>query len=223
MPRGKPYRKRSHNNHRRPGYVACGRMVYGDAQKALALATRLKGLVNVEFKFLDHIAVSTVSATPTIIQITNAAVGDTAETRDGDQVKLTSIYLNYIITLNASATASTMRVMLIKDSQTNGAIYTAAQLFADSTANDNLVSPLNLDNKYRFKVLYDRNHIVSSTGKSIIHLKKYIKVSDKIRYGGAAGDITDLNSASYSILAVSNEATNQPTFQRSFRVRFVDN
>ncbi len=47
MPRN--YRKK----YSRPGYGACGKMVYGDAQKALAMAKSVKRLINVEIKNHD--------------------------------------------------------------------------------------------------------------------------------------------------------------------------
>ncbi len=215
--------KRKSNGYKRPGYYSCGRMVLGDAGKALKLARHLKTLVNVEQKFNDTLVASTIGTTMTIDQLTNLSVGDTSSTRDGDQVKFMSIDLNYHIVINASATASEVRVILIEDKQTNGVIFTSAMLLEDDSANDALVSPLNLDNKFRFNILYDRNHQVSISGAQRVHIKKFFTVQKKVRYSLAAGNLTDIRSSSYALCLISNEGTNLPSVRRSIRLRFVDN
>lgn len=113
--------------------------------------------------------------------------------------------------------------MVVCDKQTNGVIYTPAQLLAAISNVGTLVSPLNLDNKYRFRVLYDKCFTLSKGGIETRYLKWYREINSKIRYGGNAGDITDLDSVSYSIFVVASEPTNEPSHTRQFRIRFVDN
>lgn len=77
-----PYKKRS--SYKRPGYKSCGRMVYGDAKKALVLARGIKRLINVEVKNFDtqqnNVVITNV---PVIVQLTNIPTGDTTNSRDG--------------------------------------------------------------------------------------------------------------------------------------------
>ncbi len=216
---------RKRNGYRkRPGYMACGKMVMSDARKALSIARATKALLNVEYKFLDTIVTAgSVGTSPVINQLTNIVQGDGGSSRDGNQVKVVGIYLNYLCTINASATNTQIRVLLVHDSQTNGAIYTSGDLLSDITAVDSIVAPLNLDNKYRFKVLYDRVHHLSDNGNQSISFKKFFKTNSRIRFDGTAGDITDLTSSSYSIMFVSNEATNVAAVTRNLRLRFIDN
>ena len=47
-----PYRK-TYKKNSRPGYKACGRMVYSDAKKALSIARGVRRLINVEIKNFD--------------------------------------------------------------------------------------------------------------------------------------------------------------------------
>ncbi len=223
MPRHykKKYTRKSH----RPGYVACGRMVASDAQKALAMAKYLKGIVNVEFKHLDNAQTNlTMPATVgTIVQLTNVVLGDTSITRDGSNIKIVSIYLEYDITQHVTATATACRVMFVHDRQTNQAIFTTADLLHDVTAIDVINSPRNLDNTSRFQVLYDKKHYLSDTNNLITSGKFHKKVQFKLRYDANAGTIADLTQSSLALVVFSNEATNAPTFHGFIRLRYVDN
>lgn len=205
-------------------YKRSGNKYINYGLKALKIAQYLKSVLNVEFK--EHNVQATAEALPTtgiITQLTNIAQGDTKSTRDGDQVKLTQIYVNGIIQKHASATATSVRILLVMDKQTNGAIYTLADLLEDTSASDNIVSANNLDNKFRFKVLYDKVFNVSNSGESRRKYKIFKKLPIKIRYDGNAGDITDITSWSLSLVAIADEATNTPGHTFFARLRFVDN
>lgn len=220
-----PYKKRyTKKRNGRPGYRACGKMVYSDAAKALAMAKYLKGVVNVEFKNHDIQATSDALAiTPAITQLTNIAIGDTTNTRDGSNLKLVSLLFNYTLISSASAVSTHVRVMLVHDRQTNEAIYAIADLLADTSANDNIVSPRNLDNGHRFNVLYDRVHSLSVGGNSTKNYKFFKKLQLKIRYDNAAAAITSLTQSSLSLVTMTNEPTNVPVITHNIRLRYVDN
>ncbi len=217
------YRKRK--TYRRPGYKACGRMVYSDARKALTIARGVKSLLNVEFKFFDSQVTNTeILSTPQLFQLTNVVQGDGGSNRDGNQIKVVGNLLKYSVTMDASAVTSQLRVMLVLDKQTNGAIAIAADVLEDITVFDAIVSPLNLDNKYRFRILYDKVHLFSNAGANKLHYRdKYIKMSERIRYDGTAGNITDITSSSLFLLVVSSTGAQGPDFVLHNRVRFLDN
>ncbi len=101
-------------------YKACGRMVMGDAAKALAMATRLKRLVNIEIKNFD-VQQSQVSipSTALINQLTNIPIGDITNQRDGSQCKVVGIEMSYTINISVSATQTSIRMILVHDRQTN--------------------------------------------------------------------------------------------------------
>ncbi len=217
------YKKRTFKS-RRPGYKACGRMVAGDAAKALSIARGIKRLINVEIKNFDtQLTQVTVTDTPVITQLTNIGQGDTTITRDGSQIKMIGFELNYFITRSASSDFTIVRVMVVLDKQTNQAIYTAADLLADVTAQDNVIAPRNLNNKKRFTVLYDRKHSIGSGGAGSIVVKKYFKKEIMFRYDANTPSIADMTQNSLSMLCVSNEVTNDPGLTLHARVRFVDN
>ncbi len=220
-----PYKKKAYKRKpSRPGYVSCGKMVYSDAAKALAMAKYLKSVVNVEYKNFDtQTLASGINQTPAIVQLTNIAQGDTTITRDGASIKIVSIRFVYNITANASAPVTHIRVMVVCDKQTNQAIYTAGDLLQDATPNDALISPRNLNNSRRFNVLYDKTHVFSNSGRNGGHFEFHKKLQLKIRYDASTPSIADLTEVSLSLLLVSNQQTNFPSMDHSTRLRYVDN
>ncbi len=219
MPRN--YRKKSY----RPGYRSCGKMVYGDAQKALRIAQSVKALLNVEVKNFDvQLNSSVITDAIGITQLCNIPQGDTSNTRDGSQVKMIGYEFNYFIQQSSAAVnADFIRVMLVVDKQTNQAIYLAADLLDDITNLDSIVTPRNLDNMKRFTVLYDRVHILSKGGTNGAHVKKYFKKDLLIRYDASTSAIADLTSNSISLLTVASTASNDPAITFFGRLRYVDN
>ncbi len=218
MPRN--YRKKS-----RPGYGSCAKMVYGDAQKALAIAKSVKSLINVEVKNFDFVQTETaVTDTVGISQLCNIPQGDTTNTRDGAQIKMLGYELNYLIRMSVSAdTATYIRIMLVLDKQTNQAVYVNTDLLEDVTNTDAILSPRNLDNMRRFSVLYDRTHVLSPGGSQGVVVKKYIKRNILIRYDASTSAIADLTSNSLSLIQVGSQVTNDPLITVFGRLRYVDN
>lgn len=217
MPYKKSYKKR-------PGYKACGKMVYGDAKKALAIAKSVKSMINVEYNIRDTVLTSLSSpVVGTIEQLTNMGQGDSNILRDGNQVKYTHIQLKYFFTINASATETCCRIILVHDKQTNGAIYLTSALLANVSAFDNVNSPFNENFRRRFKILYDRVHDLSIDGNAIGRGQKFLKINLPVRYNGTGSTITALTESSLSLVHLSTEATNTPTFHAFVRLLFVDN
>ncbi len=220
----KRYTKRRRYQKSRSGrYLGYAGTAVSTASKALAVAYGIKKLMNVEFKFHDVQTTTTLNDAPAIIQLTNIPQGDTDQSRDGAQVKLTRLSIKYTIAMNASANASHVRVMLVHDKQTNQAIYAATDLLSDVTVNDSIVSQLNLDNKYRFHVLYNRVHNFSVTGKQLTYQEVNKEIDMRLRFDNSTPSIADLTSSSLSLLFVSNEPTNQPSLTLFARLRYVDN
>ncbi len=214
MPRRRFRRKR------RPGrmaiYRAAGSQLKRDVYK-------LKRLINVEFKFHDAQLNATKGTTPTINQLSLLSQGDTTVTRDGSQVKCLSLQFSYILTMHASAVATQVRVMLIKDKQTNQSIYVPADVIDDATTPGNLVSPYNRDNRKRFTIMYDRLHVLTSGSARSVAKGLKLRQDQILRYDANDGTIADMTQSSYSVMIVGSEATNAPTVVFFSRLNFVDN
>ncbi len=213
-----PARRKSHRKRRRRiDYVDVGKQIYRDVVK-------LKRFINVEFKFHDvQLTAAALAVAPVITQLSNIDQGDTTLTRDGAQLKCLSLQLSYSLFQSASATSSLVRVLLVKDKQTNQAIYTAGDLLFDVTAGDGIVSPYNRNNRRRFTILHDKVYTFSATGTTVKHFGRKFRQDQIIRYDNSGNGIADLTQSSYSLVMLTNEATNVPTVTMFSRLNYVDN
>lgn len=215
--------QRRNNRYKRPGYKACGRMVYGDARKALVIAKSVKRLINVEVKNFDtQNTLLNLTQTPVIIQLFNIPVGDTTNSRDGAQCKVIGIEFNYFLNANTTEAPTRVRIMMILDKQTNQAIYANDDVLQDVTGSDNIVSPRNLNNKHRFQVLLDRTHMLTLASSSVV-VKRYIRKDILLRFDASTPSIADLTQNSISLLVMTSLSTNVPQFTHFTRLRYVDN
>ncbi len=221
----KRYKRRT--SYRKPassGYLGYAGTAINTASKALAVAYGIKKLLNVEFKFFDtQLTATAIPVIPVITQLTNIPQGDTDQTRDGAQVKLTRLDIKMVVNSHASAVSTEFRVMVVLDKQTNQAIYNATDLLSDVTAGDSIVSALNLDNKYRFRVLYNKVMSFSNVGHNSQYTQISIPLDLRLRFDASTPSIADLTSNSLSMLFTSSQATNTPNLSLFARIRYVDN
>jgi len=86
-PKGRPYGR----------YVKHAGTALDYSIKALTIARGIKKMINVEYKFHDvQLTSVALPQTPLITQLTNIAQGDTDQTRDGAQVKLTRLSIKLL-------------------------------------------------------------------------------------------------------------------------------
>ncbi len=181
----------------------------------------LKSVINVERKFIDKSAGITVDDSGTFVSLPLASQGVGASNREGDSIKVVSLLIRLSWAISQSATSSGLRTIVVIDKQPNGALPSIASLL--QTTNFPLSSPLNLDNKRRFKILCDRVQVASITGKQQFVLNKYLKTQTHVRYGSNAGTVADVNTNNIFVLLISDEATNLPIVDYYFRTRYIDN
>lgn len=180
----------------------------------------LKALVNTEKKVVDVVSTGVaISSTPSFVLLNGLATGTDRTDRVGDSVKMLFEMLRIKATIHASATGTTIRVILLRDKQTNAALPTASQLFESST---NILSPLSLTWGKRYQVYCDKWVKLNQDFPEKTFMCKR-KLSFHTKYGGNTTAITDISTNSYILVLWSDEATNTPTVEYYNRMRFVDN
>lgn len=181
----------------------------------------LKSVVNVERKHLEFNAATTSSTTAAFVLLNGCIPGSSGEQRDGQSIKMTSVFVRYNAQVNVAAIASIHRVMIFTDSQPDAAAPTAANLLDAAT---NVLSPLNIDYAVRFKVHFDKSFIVNVVSDPLIECERYIKLDEHTKFNaGTAGTIADITTNSLYMMHMSSEATNTVTFNYYVRTRFIDN
>lgn len=186
------------------------------AQKALTLATTVANLINVEFKNFDLETTPTPSTTATVLHLSPIPQGDSRLTRDGEQVKLKSLYIKARVSQHASATDTVCRFAVVMDTEGQGAVPTAAEIYKSTV---DIVSHTEIDNKSRFIVLWDK---VFTLGDRI---SKYFEYYKKLNHECSWESTTGANPGKNNLYFVhmSTEATNTPTLYFKSRIRYLDN
>lgn len=193
-----------------------------------SVANRVKKLEKktsgIESKFIDFTNATAIMPTALSFRcpVEDILQGDLSSQRDGDSVTLTSVQCRFLFTAHTAADKNIARILIVQDKQTNGTLFTAAELFLDATAQDIIVSPYNLDNKHRFRVLCDDMVEFNADGVASVLYKKYKKLNIKVRYDASTGAVGDLTSNSLQVVVVGFDANNLGDVQSIIRLRYFD-
>ncbi len=194
----------------------------GNAGK-IALRKVNKLMKNTEKKFVDTDNNVSQDDTITIAPLTLIGQGDSSSSREGNKVVFKTMQLKYSWKLNTAASSGgRMRVMIILDKQANGAVFTAGDLLASTALGTAIVSPLNLDGQFRFRVLYNKVTTLSPQGMEVAYKTLFKKINIPARYSGSGGSQSNILSQGIYILSVSDSQSNLPVLDYYARLRFID-
>lgn len=173
---------------------------------------------------------SNVSLVGAVQLLNGVAQGTDFTDRIGRKIILKSLFfrVNFFPSATTAApTGTTVRLLIVYDCQTNG----AAPLVSDILQSGNYDSPINLNNRDRFKVLYDKFIMMCATAYTAgtlaagdpcpKMLTKYKKMYMEQIFGGTANTVGSIQTGSiYAMLIAS--ANNTVQADSYFRVRFED-
>lgn len=191
-------------------------------------------IVPEELKFIDT-AMTTggINTTGAIDLISYCTVGDEANTRDGREIWLRSVWIRGIVQpFDDLITDFHGRIMIVWDKDPNGVAMTISNLLAGATS----LQFRNLDNRDRFKIIYDQEFVVGKRDVTATQafssadprcIERFIDLKRhklKMVYNsGTAGTIADVNNGALYVVQIGNVTqTNGGTFLGRTRVRFVD-
>lgn len=207
---------------RRPGRKRGGR------NREIKLIKKQLALVKPELKFDDlqsGVNANVSFDSPIITSLNLIAQGDNVSDRIGNSVRLLSVRTQFMLNWDStSAGNQPVRVLLVLDKQCNGALPTLADLFEDATVTDSLISPFDMDEKFRFQILKD-SIFTLHPDRQAITVKWRLKMNHIIRYGDTAGTIATVSSKNLILVMFSAiaEASNPPTVTHTNRVTYIDN
>lgn len=236
-----PYNKKGVLERYQKVPFAPGKTVAQVASKALYVASKVAKALNVEKKYHDSYTGANLAA-PLIIPLNIIQQGDTGQSRDGDQVKMT--FINGRIAINNETPgAHNVRFMVIHDRQSDGNTPDFGEILelqGGSIVGTNALN--NLDNKFRFHTLYDKTVSLpgqvdggtpeltvgaNSLRQFVIALnlyKKYKKGTGlRVRYSASTGAISDIASNAVYLLVLPDSGQAEIHCTINMRVRFVDN
>lgn len=189
---------------------------------------------------VDAFAVTWDTMEPDTTNLTAIGQGDGESQRDGKQYAINSIHIKGFVTntVQESSVAPdgdiTVRLVLVLDTQTNGAQLTATNVMDGGQTND-IFSFRNLQFTKRFRVLWDRTFnikvAVSNTNEGAINLfavgenrmtfkvNKTFKTPLMVNTSDTGADIANVTDNSIHMIGVSTSTDANVSYQ--CRVRFV--
>lgn len=223
------YRRSRKPFYRRKRFVRGVKTAFNVATKALKTAAMVKSLINVEYKCLDNYNPTTVLPTGAgsvgnIILQTGIPQGDSYDERNGNSVKLKSLYTRGLFSLDVSIIPHCdIRLMMFRDNEgvySTGTAIAPHDLLQNSTY---FLSPINLNNGKRFKVLYDRTLSLDASNPTRM-FKLFRKFGQHLRFTGPASIDTDEGHIYIAAFVDSATAmTNALTWNYNTRIRYIDN
>lgn len=204
----------------------------GYGYQALQLAQKVASLVNVEYKHFDHIQSGTQGNTGSVALVSGIANGTGVSERVGNSIALKNAYMKLAIQATGpEGTKTRTRVILFEDKNSNsGTAPTVAQLLVSDT----MMSFLNKDNSRRFKVLFDKQFMLSQFDNNQLTLKRYFTFGGRGRRNGKPSvwqkhitwtdtDAGDTDRGHLYLYTLSDQGTYEPTIDCSIRLNYVDN
>lgn len=222
-PRRRRRRRRRGRGGRTVARLETARNVFAGAAIVTQGLIGLGRMLNTEQKFRDLSFLYTPGTTLLKQSLCKIPVGTGASDRIGNQIKVVTVHSRFYGAIDQQASNTTVRIMLVVDTQTNGIIFDDGDLLQSAAAQQNLVSPINMGEIYRFKIVSDQTYQLSIDGNQTFRGTISYHQPVMIRYTGAGGDNAAINTNNIYLVLVSDEAANQPLIQTWTRMLYVDN
>ncbi len=188
-----------------------------------------------ELKFFDAIIDTTPITVALIVRkVTTITQGTGESQRVGRAIFLRSLHWKGSIVLVPNATAAALsevyKLFVVVDTQTNGAILTAAELWELDGAHQDIWSFNNLVNQQRFKVLWSRTFAINAqtftaslSGEMAVPFAVNLKLGDlKIEYSGTDGLNAEIKSNNIYVCYIQQSGSSNSSIISRSRVRFTD-
>lgn len=204
--------------------------IYGAAAGQLWKDVKfLKDMINVERKVYDIDLTAGALATNvgSTSWMSGIATGTGFNQRTGMVVKASSFSLKGTIECNASAASPTqVRIIIYINKSLNQGVLPGTSDILQSTGSSGIggpITPYQLNNVGDFTVLMDRKYTVDLVQRNQVNVNFRCKLGHHIRWETTGDLIANTESGHIFMLVVSDQSTNQPSFQYYSRLRYVDN
>lgn len=203
------------------GGMATAAKAIAMAGSALAIAQGIKRLINVEYKRFAR-NLTDVNSIPagTIECMTAIGEGNDNDERNGRSIKAVKYNFRYRVTFNEGDDPTQyVRMMVVQDMQGDGTAPVPAEVLEEI----DVIGYINQDNTDRFKVLYDKTHVLTAQIGGVC-VKKNIEMETKIEYIGSTTGATSQGSGQIYTLHLGTQASEfYPTVNIEGILRYIDN
>jgi len=173
--------------------------------------------------FFLSLVTSPIIDTGRIDPITDIPQGDTDQERDGDQLNIRSIEVNWAWAQPTALNDLSNLCRFIVFQWFPNTTPTIASILASTATTTGVLSPYHHDNRFQFKILLDvKTTLGLNSGNSAMIYRKYIKgdLKRKIQYitGGIAGQ-----NKLYVVALSDSTVAAHPNLSFAIKVNYQDN
>lgn len=188
------------------------------ANVAYRMAKKLNS--QVEQKYFLSQSASAIPSTGSITRLNQVPQGDQDIHRNGDNLRMKGLTIRGHVKINGAATYTQLRAIVFFDPQVK--VDTTVDNLLNTTytgTGQACLAPKDHDKRFWSKVLWDRTFTLNQADKTAISFKKYIPVNKHTQFEAGG---TTINAGQLSLLLISNEATNTPTFSYISQLSYTD-
>lgn len=162
-----------------------------------------------------------VSTVPVVSRLTGIPIGDQANEREGNSVRLKSIKCRGEITI--ADNTNIMRVIFFRWHDTNPPVLNDVIRTADFTVFPWL-APYNHFTRTKYTIMFDRSFTMNDTDKKIklFQFNKYFKNGLRINYDGAGINSLAVNNDIYVLYLSDSVLPGDPSFTLTTNLLYVD-
>lgn len=192
----------------------------------------------------SQVGPSAMGTAGTLLLLNGIQRGSAPNNRTGNGVRATSVwFMCEMFNDDDNTDTNVVRLILFWDRQANSAVPSISGdidsqgLLDTGTGTSVVFSPPNMNQKERYKIIYDKSHSLQpragnfnpATGAltSVIAaskiFRKKINLARLIQYGGSGATIADLDTNSLYALFITDTNTNPPMVYFSARFNYKDN
>ncbi len=214
-----PYRRYKRRNYRRKPRPITYQQI---GTKVLKDVAYLRGLINVEYKTITTGFTVDPNTTGAVVNLTAIAQGDDIANRQGNKIRAKYISVKGNVKINASATSTHLRMMIVRDNNGSTTQPAITDLYADAnTFRANLNKLGDPQSNSRFSILWDKFVMLDAVNLEQVPVSWTSSLDHHIFYSGTAS--TDEGKGNLYLFISSSEATNDPSVTANAMVKFIDN
>lgn len=178
----------------------------------------------IERKFIDTTDSTDITTTGVVVPVNLIAAGTDYDARIGRKVILKSFQIRAIFGLENASVPSGVRYLLVYDKQTNGALPAITDILNTASAQNPVTAMLNLNNRDRFVILWDKIFQLNTSFSIFQHFKKYKKLRHETVYSGTTATIGSIITGGLYVVTIGSVPAGITDVDNgmTMRVRFVD-
>jgi len=212
--------------YRKRNYKAKAKKVYKKKSNTglLALQRKVRMLemrTKPEYKVIDVDSSANITDLGTQTEyLTPIGTGTLQTNRIGKRIYISSLYVRGSININNSASATSVRMVIIKQIGDDNITPIWSDVF--TSLDTDAIRKINLQEVFNWKVIYDKTIFLSKNGTMIKPVNCYLKNVGSCAFSGDTNSQTDAGPGSLWMILLSSEGTNFPAANFLTRVRYID-